>query len=157
MAPLSFGVVCAGSCATYTWRMRKTCILLMLLLLAACGGDEGAESPEEAAAKFLEALQSGDRDDIYASVLRREAEGFEKIDERMDWNRWDYSDIEEFKIGEVVYDGNRARVKVMITREIDDKEVESEETVVCIEERSKWKVTFSSSSKSFMPLTKKPD
>src|SRR5690606_39790220 len=48
----------------YTWAMKNTCALLLIcLLLAACGGDEGADSPEQAATNFLEALQAGDRED----------------------------------------------------------------------------------------------
>ncbi len=138
--------------------MKNTCALLLIcLLLAACGGDEGAESPEQAATMFLEALQSGDREDIYKAITRAEGESFQKIDDRLDYNRWDDSNIEEFKIVGTELDGNRAKVAVLITREIDDKPVQAEELVVCVQERNRWKVTFSASSKTFMPSGKKPD
>jgi hypothetical protein len=132
-------------------------VLVLLLLLAACGGDEGSETPEQAATKFLEALQSGDQDDIYESVVRAEAESFQVVDQRLDFNRWDDSNIEEFAIQGVVFDGNRARVTVLVTREIDDKEVAGEEMVVCMQEQKTWKVTMSASSKTFLPSGKKPD
>jgi hypothetical protein len=132
-------------------------VLVLLLLLAACGGDEGSETPEQAATKFLEALQSGDQDDIYESVVRAEAESFQVVDQRLDFNRWDDNNIEEFAIQGVVFDGNRARVTVLVTREIDDKEVAGEEMVVCMQEQKTWKVTMSASSKTFLPSGKKPD
>jgi hypothetical protein len=137
--------------------MRLGPALVLLLLLAACGGDEGSETPEQAATKFLEALQSGDQDDIYGSVVRAEAESFQVVDQRLDFNRWDDSNIEEFAIKGVVFDGNRARVTVMVTREIEDKEVAAEEMVVCMQEQKTWKVTMSASSKTFLPSGKKPD
>ena len=137
--------------------MRRVAATLLLCLLAACGGDEGAATPELATTKFIEALRSGDHEDIYESVVRAEAESFQKIDERLDFNRWDYCNIEEFVIQGVTFDGNRARVTVMVTREIDDKEVAAEEVVVCIQEQKTWKVTMSNSSKAFLPLSKKPE
>jgi hypothetical protein len=135
-------------------------MLVVLLLLAACGGDKGSETPEQAATKFLEALQSGDREDIYASVVRAEAESFQVVDERLDFNRWDDSNIEEFAIQGVVFDGNRARVTALVTREIDDKEVAGEEMIVCAQDPKDpkvWKVTMSASSKAFLPSGKRPD
>jgi len=131
-------------------------LLLCCLALGACGDDGGSDSPEDAAAKFLDALQDGDQEDIYNSVVRGEAESFQKVDERLDYNRWNYSDIEDFKVGEVTLDGNRAKVKVTITREVDDKDQQFEEEVVCVMEHKKWKVLMSSSSPSFVPKGK-PD
>ncbi|MCB9933349.1 MAG: DUF4878 domain-containing protein [Planctomycetes bacterium] len=138
--------------------MKKTCALLMLiLLLAACGGEKGADTPEQAATNFLEALQSGDREDIYAAITRTEGESFQKIDERLDYNRWDDSNISEFKIMGTELDGNRAKVTVLVTREIAEKLVQAEELVVCVQEQRRWKVTFSASSKTFMPSGKRPE
>jgi hypothetical protein len=137
--------------------MRRITATLLLCLLAACGGDEGSETPELAATRFLEALQSGDQDDIYVSVVRAEAESFQVVDERLDFNRWDDCNIEEFAIQDVVFDGNRARVTVLVTREIKDEEVAGEEIVVCMQEQKTWKVTMSASSKAFLPSGKKPD
>lgn len=147
-----------GGYPIYTWAMKHTCALLLIcLLLAACGGDEGADSPEQAATNFLEALQSGDREDIYAAVTRAEGESFQKIDDRLDYNRWDGCNIEEFKIVGTELDGNRAKVTVLITREINDQPVQGEEMVVCVQERNRWRVTMSASSKLFVPSGKKPE
>ncbi|MCB9895109.1 MAG: DUF4878 domain-containing protein [Planctomycetes bacterium] len=132
-------------------------LLLLFLLIAACGGDEGSDTPEEAVTRFIEALQSGDPEDIYAAVHRREGESFQKSDERMDWNRWDYCNIEEFSIGEAVLDGNRAKVTIHTKREVGEEIQEQDELVVCIQENKKWKVTMSGSSPLFLPPSKKPD
>lgn len=138
--------------------MKKTLpILLILLLLAACGGSEGADSPELATATFIEALQSGDPEDVYEAVVRSEAENFRKMDERLKFNRWDYSDIDEFEVKGSELDGNRARVTVLLTREIDDQKVQSEELVVCIQEKKLWKVSMSASSKVFIPSGQVPE
>lgn len=136
--------------------MKRCAVLLLLLLLAACGS-EGADTPELAVTRFIEALQSGDPEDLYESVVRSEAQNFKKMDERLSFNRWDNSDIEEFEIKGKELDGNRYKVTVLLTREIDDKEVQTEETVVCVEEHQRWKVSMSSSSKVFIPTGKKPD
>ena len=131
--------------------------VLICLLLSCCGGDGGSESPAEAATAFLEAIQDGDQEDIYNSVVRGEAESFQRIDERLDYNRWEDSDIEEFKIGEVTLDGNRAKVSVTITREVEGKDQKTEELVVCVEEKKKWRVLMSASSPSFIPKAKARD
>ena len=136
--------------------MKKTALILLVLLLTACGS-EGAETPELATSKFIEALQSGDPDDVYDSVVRAEAENFRKVDERASSNRWDNSDIQDFEIKGKELDGNRYKVTVLLTREIDDKDVQSEELVVCVEEHKRWKVSMSSSSTVFIPTSKKPE
>lgn len=131
--------------------------VLICLLLSCCGSDGGSESPAEAATAFLEAIQDGDQEDIYNAVVRGEAEGFQRVDERLDYNRWEDSDIEEFKVGEVTLDGNRAKVSVTITREVEGKEQKSDELVVCVEEKKKWRVLMSASSPSFIPKAKARD
>jgi hypothetical protein len=135
--------------------MKRLAPVLLLLLLSACGGPEGGETPEEAAEQFIRALQSGSQSRIYKSIVRSEAESFQKTDDRLDYNRWDDCNIEEFKIVGKELDGNRYRVTVLVTREIDDKDVEGEELVVCVEEQKRWKVSMSSSSKAFIPGSKR--
>jgi len=137
--------------------MRKTAATLLFCLLAACGGSEPAETPEAAATRFIEALQSGDTEDIYASIVSGEVSSFEKADAKLDFNRWDDCNIEEFKIGSVEFAGNRAKVTVSVTREIGDEEVTADEYVTCLQEKGQWKVTMSDSSRSFMPSGKRPD
>ncbi|MBZ0137103.1 MAG: DUF4878 domain-containing protein [Planctomycetes bacterium] len=137
--------------------MKRTFLILLIGLLVASCGSEGAETPELAATRFLEALQSGDADDVYAAVVRTEADSFRKTDERLNFNRWDDSNIEDFEIKGKELDGNRYRVTVLVTREIDGKEQAGEEIVVCVEEHKRWKVSISSSSKSFVPSGKRPD
>lgn len=132
-------------------------VILCCLLLYGCGGDGGSDTPEQAAGKFIEALQDGDQEDIYAAVVRGEAESFQRVDERLDYNRWEDYDIEDFKINNVILDGNRAKVSVDLTREIDGKEETSEQLVVCVEEHKKWKVLMSASSPVFIPKAKARD
>lgn len=136
--------------------MNKILPILLILFVTACGS-EGADTPEQAAARFIEALQSGSADRVYDAVVRSEVENFRKVDERLDYNRWDDCPIEDFEIKGVVLDGNRARVTVRITREVNGVEEHSEELVVCVREQQRWKVTMSASSKVFLPSGKKPD
>ena len=137
--------------------MKTILPILLILLLAACGGSEGAETPELAVERFIEALQSGDPDDIYDSLLRSEGEIFKKTDDRRSENRWEDCDIEDFEIKGKELDGNRYKVTVLITREVNDAEVQSEESVICIEEHKRWKVSMSSSSTVFIPSGKREE
>lgn len=132
-------------------------MLALCCLLAGCGSYKGAETPEEAATYFLEAVRSGSQSRIYEAVVRSEGESFQHVDEKLNHNRWKDNNLEEFEVGEVELAGNRAIVKVMTTREIDDEEVQQEELVVCVQEHGKWKVTMSASSKLFLPSAKRPD
>lgn len=117
--------------------MKRAAVLFLILMLAAClGCGGGADTPQQVAEKFVQAMLDEDGDAAWAIITAASKEGISK-EELVEGGS---EGIEDYSIGEAVTAGDEAKVKTSFVLTGLDKPMEFD--MVLVREDGAWKVSL---------------
>lgn len=125
--------------------MRGLLFVLLFLPLVACAGEPDLDTPEGAAAAWLEAHEDEDEAALLKCIVDTERRAIQKGHERAEEagrKQPEFkSNVTDYVVHDATISGNRAVVNITVTRRFGSGEKQLKEKVVCLKEKKQWKVS----------------